>query len=404
MTRKVSFPLIFRTLTASTVVLLSLAAPPVQSVGQAVAQDEVGGGNGYLSHYHSPYHRGALEKSHHGGGGRYTNPWCDNCDKSTLDYYRWRWSENHQEEEKIKEERVFPTVKTDLKELEGESGDYAIWLGQSTVLIRSGTLTIITDPVFGDIGINGLRTVKRVTPLPVSKDDIPGVDLILISHNHYDHLDKESLRFLIDRDGPTIITGPGYGNLFTSLGASRERQIVLDWWEDISITKTWEGLVFSEPPEGLTKVRVTSLPMQHWSKRTPFDANRSLWAGYMIEGNRGEEGYSYLFLGDTGYFPGFKDINKVFGGVDIAFIPIGSYAPRWFMSTSHLTPEEALQVGIDSGARVMVPIHFGTFDLTDEPLHEPLRRLKEAVTGSTTLLPKVIPLPHGGVIRPEEIP
>ncbi len=283
--------------------------------------------------------------------GRFYNPWTGEAGGSFLDFLRWKLSENPYAEEK-RRGVSFPVARPDFDSLNAVDGDWFVWLGHSTVLMRTGARTIITDPVFWDVNF----LIKRKTPFPVEPAGLPKIDIVLISHSHYDHLDTKSIKFLRDRDDPLFITGPGYEDYFESLGIRRRAS--LDWSEVYAS----EGLV------------ITSLPSQHWSKRTPFDGNRKLWCSFLVE----HSGKRYVWIGDSGYFPGFTDIGKKYGPVDVVFAPIGAYEPRWFMKKNHMNPEEALKAAGDLRGRIFVPIHWGTFDMSDEPLRLPVERLKEA--------------------------
>jgi len=312
----------------------------------------------------------AGEKKHHAPGGGFLNPWYAGKKRNFFDFLRWRFSRNPYGNEKTKEVR-FNVLRPDFSSLDKTRADYAVWLGHSTVLIKAGARTIITDPVFWDIPVF-IKSIKRKTPLPVAPDLLPRVDYVLISHGHYDHLDTESIKFLKKRFDPLFITGPGYEPYFSSLGISRH--IALDWWEEYR--------------EGDVKIR--ALPIQHWSKRFFFGADKMLWASFLIE----HGGKRHYWIGDSGYFEGFREIGEKFGPMDVLFVPIGAYEPRWFMKTYHMNPEEAVRVAGDVRAKTFIPIHWGTFDLTDEPLNLPLKRLKEVYKEQSGPALKV--LPHGG--------
>jgi L-ascorbate metabolism protein UlaG (beta-lactamase superfamily) len=314
----------------------------------------------------------AERKFHHRGDGTFFNPWCATCERSFVDFLKWRISGNPYGDEKKKTAR-FPVERPDMKALEAGAGDYAVWLGHSTVLMRAGNRRVMTDPVFSDINF----LLRRKTPFPIEPGGLPSIGFVLISHSHYDHMNTRSLRLLKDLHDPVFVTGPGYGEYFSSV-IKTGRHVSLDWTESYS-----DG-----------GFRITALPAQHWSKRGLSDTNRLLWASFLVEA----DGRKYFWAGDTGYFSGFKEMGERFGPVDAAFLPIGSYEPRWFMKENHLSPEEALAAAKDLGARVLVPIHWGTFDLTDEPLDLPARRLREAADRDAGGNPAVVILRHGGHI------
>jgi L-ascorbate metabolism protein UlaG (beta-lactamase superfamily) len=226
------------------------------------------------------------------------------------------------------------------------------WVGHATVLLRVGGLNVITDPHFSERASPfAFAGPKRVVPPVPALDALPHIDVVVISHNHYDHLDHESVVRLAAQAG-------GPPKFFVPLGLQRwfaTRSIEateMDWWE----SRTVRGL------------ELHFVPVQHWSKRTLTDENLSLWGGWVVR----HPELSFFFAGDTGYSADFADIRKRFGGFDLAAIPIGAYAPRWFMKIMHLDPSEAVRVHQDVNARRSLAIHWGTFEnLTDESLYEP---------------------------------
>jgi len=232
------------------------------------------------------------------------------------------------------------------------------FVGHSTFLIRTSAGTFLTDPVFtthaGPFGRTGPR---RVRPPAIAIADLPALDLVLLTHNHYDHLQPSSLRRVASRGRPSIVTSLGLGSVTASYGFHNSTE--LDWWQ------------FRDVP-GLG--RVTSVPAQHFSARTLWDRNRTLWAGFVVE----SAGLTIYFAGDTGYSPLFGEIGRRFPRIDLALIPIGAYEPRWFMQPVHVNPEEAVRIHRDIGARRSFGMHFGTFQLTDEGVDEPLAALARA--------------------------
>lgn len=234
-----------------------------------------------------------------------------------------------------------------------------IFVNHSTVLIQTQGLNILTDPIwskraspFSFIG------PKRAHDPGVAFDDLPKIDIVLISHSHYDHMDIPTLKRLWDRDKPKIIVPLGNDTILTR--AYPEIQSFATDWNDVTVINE--------------TLNITTLPIYHWSARTPFDRNRALWASYMIEPKGGEPIY---FAGDTGYRGGdiFRDIGEKYGPIRLALIPIGAYEPRWFMASSHVNGEEAVQIHRDIKARHSLGIHFGTFQLTDEGINDPVDAL-----------------------------
>jgi L-ascorbate metabolism protein UlaG (beta-lactamase superfamily) len=224
------------------------------------------------------------------------------------------------------------------------------WIGHATWLVRMGGRSIVTDPIWSDSLGLGLR---RNMPAGMTLDEA-APDIVLVTHNHRDHLDAPTLRAI----GPRAhyVAGIGNGAILRSLGAQRVTE--LEWWQPVDI----EG------------VRVTFVPSQHWSQRGAFDRNQTLWGGFVVESG----GRRVYHAGDTAYFNGFRTIGERFPGIDAALLPIGAYDPEWFMRSQHMNPDDALRAFLDLGARLLCAMHWGTFKLTDEPLDEPPQLLEEA--------------------------
>ena len=308
-----------------------------------------------------------MRKAHH-NNGRYLNPWLKETRASYWGLIKWKLLSRNRFKEERKRPFSFKVETPDFTSLDRSGSDYIVWLGHSTVLIKAGSKTIITDPVFWDVNF----LIRRKAPFPIDPERLPRIDICLISHGHYDHLNTRSVAFLKERHNPLFITGPGYEEYFRPLGPIRH--VPLDWNEEYSI----EG------------VRIRSLPCQHWTKRTLFDTNRMLWCSFLIE----SKGKKYYWIGDTGYYEGFRSIGSRHGPVDVLIVPIGAYEPRWFMKGAHVNPEEALLIARDVSARLVIPAHWGTFDITDEPLWMPPERLREVHDPSKDPLVKI--LNHGG--------
>jgi L-ascorbate metabolism protein UlaG (beta-lactamase superfamily) len=239
----------------------------------------------------------------------------------------------------------------------------ATWVGQSTFLIRSSSATVLTDPVWSDTaGPTSWLGPRRVAKPGIDFDAVPKVDLILLSHDHYDHCDIPTLRRFARRDDPLIVSPLRYRRLLS--GADFSRIVELDWWQE------------NEPRPG---IRVTLVPARHWTRRSFFGTNRRLWGGFILRIG----GRSVYFVGDSGYQEGlFTEIRRRCGPPDLALIPIGAYEPRWFMAPAHMNPAEAVRVHVDVGARKSIAMHWGTFQLTDEGLWEPVRALNEALSAA----------------------
>jgi L-ascorbate metabolism protein UlaG (beta-lactamase superfamily) len=247
-----------------------------------------------------------------------------------------------------------PAVKTDPAELRAPEGNPSVtWIGHATVLVRLAGHTMLFDPIFSERA-SPLPTIgpKRIVPLPIDIDDLPKIDVVMISHNHYDHLDEATVRRLaaMPQGSPRFLVPLGLKRWFADLGIERVDEY--DWWQH-----TTEG-----------SLAITFVPVQHWSRRRLDDTNQTLWGGWVVEG----EGMKLVHTGDTGYSKDFRDIGERLGPFDMAFIPIGAYAPRWFMQIMHLDVPEAVQVRADLRATRAIGIHWGTFEsLADEPLDEP---------------------------------
>ena len=237
----------------------------------------------------------------------------------------------------------------------------ATWIGHVTVLVQMGGLNVLTDPVFSEraspLPFTGPR---RYLPPAIGLRDLPAIDAVLISHNHYDHLDKKSVLALHRR-------ARGAMRFFVPLGLKAwfARQGIgnvteLDWWQSARCRDVDFHLV----------------PAQHWSTRLVFDRNETLWGGWLAQA----ADFRFYFAGDTGYDAAiFAEIGRRFAPIDLAALPIGAYEPRWFMEPQHVDPWQAVQILRDVGARRGLPVHWGTFQLADEPLHRPPDDLARAM-------------------------
>jgi L-ascorbate metabolism protein UlaG (beta-lactamase superfamily) len=231
------------------------------------------------------------------------------------------------------------------------------FIGHATFLIQTAAGSILTDPVYsqraGPLNVLGPRRVRQPA---VQFDDLPPVATVLLSHNHYDHCDRRTLRRLAERFDPIVVTPLGNGALVRSAGIRRVEE--LDWWQ----------------PARTPALAITLTPAHHFSARTPLDRNRALWGGFMLAMGNGR----IFFAGDTAYAPFFRDVRERLGPIDLALLPIGAYEPRWFMQAVHMNPAEAVQAHLDLDASESVGMHFGTFQMTPEGIDEPLRALNDA--------------------------
>ena len=280
-------------------------------------------------------------------------------DHGFLDLLKWRWQRLWRKTPKPME---FPLAENDPNFLRLNTRNTTLtWIGHTTVLLQLDGKNILTDPVFSRRASPvQWAGPERVVPPGLGMEDLPPIDMVVISHDHYDALDKGSILKLYRRENGTrtmFFVPLGFKAWFQDLGISNV--IELDWWE----SRQHENLL------------ITAVPVQHWSKRSLFSRNTTLWSGWVI----GNKEFKFFFCGDSGYGPHFKEIGNRFGPFDLSAIPIGAYEPRWFMSQNHVNPEEAVQAHLDLRSRKSVAIHWGTFILTDEPLDEPPRKLAAAL-------------------------
>lgn len=301
-------------------------------------------------------------QNHRAPDGSFRNPWSDSEPHVWRDVLRWTRERRRQPRAETPPRGTFPaSTPTISYPRASETAFAATWIGHSTVLMQFGGMNVITDPVFSQraFPVQWMGPRRVMDPaLPI--DALPPLDVILLSHNHYDHLDKPAAK-RIARAHPraTWIVSLGLGAYLRGWGA---REIVeLDWWQQTTIN----GL------------RVTATPARHFSARRLGDRNKSLWCGFALE----MESMRAYFAGDTAYHPQFGEIGTRCGPFDFVMIPIGAYDPRWFMHIVHVDPEEAVRIYEDLVAPhagmpspLMLGIHWGTFRLTDEPMDEPPRR------------------------------
>lgn len=227
-----------------------------------------------------------------------------------------------------------------------DSGFLATWVGHATVLVQTPGLRLLTDPVWSDrVGPWSWAGSRRFAKPGVRFEDLPRIDVVLVSHDHYDHLDEPTLRRLAREHDPVGVAGLGTADLLKDAGFSKV--VALDWWESTVL------------PTGDT---VTLVPAYHWSMRWPWDRQERLWGGFVV-GTRSGRLY---YTGDTGDGPHFAAIGERFGPFPLALIAVGAYEPRWFMSAQHIGPDEALEAARTVGARTSIGVHWGTFALADD--------------------------------------
>ncbi|MDR3438250.1 MBL fold metallo-hydrolase [Telmatospirillum sp.] len=290
--------------------------------------------------------------SDHFDGKRFFNPHVS-TDRSVADLLRWRRSRRPVPWPRYwQDEAPFTPVPVSGNDIA------ATYIGQATFLLQFSGLNVLTDPMFS-LRASPVAWLgpKRVRDPAIALVDLPPIHLVLLSHNHYDHMDLPSLRSLCDRWRPLVVTGLGNGAYLAGKGLAGA--IELDWWQSCN-----------PRPD----VRVTFVPAQHWSKRGLFDRRTMLWGGHMLETPAGR----VYFAGDTGYPAHFHDIRRRLGEPDLALLPIGAYEPRWFMGPQHMNPDEAVQAHRDLGAHLSLAMHFATFPLADEAIDAPVLALAKA--------------------------
>lgn len=294
------------------------------------------------------------EKSDHFDGQNFFNPSGVNKKRPLFGFFRWLFIRRAT---RAKWPDWVPTqTKRTLPDMTDEQV-CVTFINHATVLIRSQGLNILTDPQYSDQASPVTWAgPKRVRAPGIPFEDLPKIHVVLISHDHYDHLDSPTLEKLQQTHDPLFIAGLGNAPLLKSIGL--KKVIILDW----------------DQTHELLDGRFTFVKAQHFSGRSLFDRNTTLWGGFVIE----ILGKKIYFAGDTGYGEHFKETYHKFGKFDFALIPIGSYQPRWFMKTMHVNPEEAVQAHLDLKAEKSMGIHFQTFQMSDEPYDQPIIDLEKA--------------------------
>lgn len=238
------------------------------------------------------------------------------------------------------------------------------FVNHSTLLLQWEGHNFLTDPIWSDrAGPFTFLGPKRVHAPGIAFEDLPPIDFVLLSHSHYDHMDKSTLKALYERDSPKIITGIGNAKVLQRFGI--KKCVELDWWQE-----TNEFNPFT----------IAYTPAQHFSARTLWDMNKALWGGFVVKAPSGV----LFFAGDTGEGDHFKQIAEKYGSARLALLPIGACEPRWFMRVAHMSPEDVIIASNQLQAKQSLAIHFGTFDLSDEGIDDPPQRLKKALQGDNS--------------------
>ncbi|MBX5484254.1 MAG: MBL fold metallo-hydrolase [Myxococcaceae bacterium] len=307
---------------------------------------------GYGCSFSAPRYRGP--KSDHFDGRRFVN-YGHVEEKSVGDLLRWV---THREPG-VWQEWTDAQPGPKPPERVGPGQLRVTFINHATTLIQIDGLNVLTDPVWSErVSPVSFAGPRRVRPPGLRFEDLPPIDVVLISHNHYDHCDLPTLRRLVDAFHPKIYAGLGNARLFQKEGIDGATD--LDWWNEVTLD------------HGVTLVAV---PAQHFSNRGLSDRNATLWTGFVLQGSRG---YAY-FAGDSGYGPHLRMIRERFGPPRVALLPIGAYKPEWFMGPIHMSPVQALHAAQLLSAERAVAIHFGTFNLADDGQDEPVEALRAAM-------------------------
>lgn len=308
----------------------------------------------------------------HHDGDSFKNPYLEDLNPSTWKFLQARWFDMPWPEAPENHQKFWQAANLDLIQAP-DTQVQTSWLGHSTVLIQYHGINILTDPVFSQRAFPvQFAGPQRYTQPAMRLEQLPSINYVIISHNHYDHLDLDTVKKLGNK--PLWLVPLGLKSWFENEGISNV--IELDWWQ--SFIK--DDLI------------IEALPSQHWSRRSLLDTNKSLWASWAIKG----KDKTLWFGGDTGYNKiQFKQIGQHLKKVDLAMIPIGAYEPRWFMKNQHVNPMDAIQIFQDIRAVNAFGIHWNTFVLTAEPVDEPPRLLQQGLKQLDIPLQDFRPMPIG---------
>ncbi len=293
-------------------------------------------------------------------------------------FWKWQWQRwTGGVAADPKEGYNFPLLKPDTAFLESNRSEPTLtWIGHATFLLQLGGVNVLTDPHLTERAspLSFAGPKRHVAP-SLDFDTLPRIDVVVISHSHYDHLDRGTVQRLnAQKGGPPMFLVPlALKRWFHEQGIDNVTE--LDWWD-------------SRDHMGM---KLHLVPVQHWSARTPWDASKTLWGSWVIEHPQ----MRFLFGGDFGYSQDLADIGKRFGRIDLAALPIGAYEPRWFMKVMHVNPEEAVRTHRDLNARYSVAMHWGTFKLTDERLDEPPVKLAAALATAGIPSEQFFVMKHG---------
>lgn len=291
--------------------------------------------------------------SDHCDGSRFFNP-RHHEDRSLAEIWRWKRSSKP-----ARWPSAVPVVPKPPPPAPSSEGVVVSWINHSSFLLQTETVAVLADPVFASrVGPFGVLGPKRVHPPGLLLDRLPRIDVVLLSHAHYDHCDLAALRRLAREHDPVLVTCLGNGALGRRAGFRRIAE--LDWWQS-----------YGSPG----RFSIEALPARHWSNRLTGGRNRRLWCGFLLKSGA----RTVYFAGDTGYEQAlFSELGERCGPVDLALLPIGAYEPRWFMAAAHCNPEEAVAIHRDVRSRKSVAMHWGCWQLTDEAREAPPEALRLA--------------------------
>jgi L-ascorbate metabolism protein UlaG (beta-lactamase superfamily) len=309
----------------------------------------------------------SLYAGHVNADGAFFNPWMER----PVNRGNWRSRDKKAFDEFPVEK--YSHVENSYSYLLDKNFDSISFAGHASTIIKMNGETIFTDPFFSDRAL----IIKKKTAVKFDFSKIPSRPIVLISHNHYDHLDKETVKEMIKKDAIFLVPMKMKG-FFVKLGAIDVYE--LDWWQSVQINQ----------------VRYTFLPAQHWSRRIGQKGGAALWGGWLVQGSK-----TVFFSGDSGYFRGFEEFGNRFD-IDYALVGAGAYEPRWFMHYSHMNVQEFLSAADELGAKISIPIHFGVISLSDEPLVYPLYEIDRFFSVNKEFAGKIKPLRVGEYIVMEK--
>lgn len=305
----------------------------------------------YCKIFYNSFFKMNGHKSDHFDGSVFLNPDKKPSQKSFLEVLKWRF---HSKKKPWPKEKVRDNLYPDLESSVSENGYRVTYVNHATVLVQFSGVSILTDPVLLET-IAPFGIIRRYRDPGIKIQDLPLIDFVLISHNHYDHLDLPTIKELGKKHHTTYLMPLGVKRYFPRESLKTHQFAEMDWWQEYI----------------KNDLRITFVPAQHWSKRGFFDTNKSLWGGFVIQyGDR-----TLFFAGDTGFGSHFNLISQKFHKIDLAMLPIGAYEPRWFMKEAHMNPEDAVEAALILNASMAMGIHFGTFNFSDERIDDPEKDL-----------------------------